>query len=59
MSALIGLWLPILITTVVLFFASFLAWVISPHHKPDIRRWPDEDRRIHSCQQHRVNTCFR
>ncbi|NEZ03140.1 hypothetical protein G4Y73_03120 [Wenzhouxiangella sp. XN201] len=44
MSALIGLWLPIVITTVVLFFASFLAWAISPHHKPDVRKWPDEDR---------------
>jgi len=37
------LWLPILVATVVLFFASFLAWVVLPHHKPDVRRWPDED----------------
>ncbi len=37
------LWLPILVATVVLFIASFLAWVVLPHHKPDVRRWPDED----------------
>ncbi len=40
---LMQLWLPILVATVVLFFASFLAWVVLPHHKPDVRRWPDED----------------
>lgn len=43
MTSLIALWLPILITTVALFFASFLAWAILPHHTPDVRRWPDED----------------
>jgi hypothetical protein len=40
---LLQLWLPILVTTVVLFFTSFLAWVVLPHHKPDVRRWPSED----------------
>lgn len=44
MSMLLSLWLPIVATTVVLFFASFLAWVVLPHHKPDAKRWPDEDR---------------
>lgn len=44
MSMLLSLWLPILVTTIVLFFASFLAWVVLPHHKPDIKRWPDEER---------------
>ncbi|NBB92021.1 MAG: hypothetical protein GVY32_02510 [Gammaproteobacteria bacterium] len=43
MTFLLSLWLPILVTTIVLFFASFLAWVVLPHHKPDYRRWPDED----------------
>ncbi|HRQ65280.1 MAG TPA: hypothetical protein PKZ76_10550 [Xanthomonadaceae bacterium] len=41
---LLSLWLPILIITVALFFASFLAWAVLPHHKPDLRKWPDEDR---------------
>lgn len=44
MEMLIALWLPILVATVVLFFASFLAWVVLPHHKPDVKQWPDEDR---------------
>lgn len=39
----LALWLPILITTAVLFFASFLAWAILPHHKPDWNKLPDED----------------
>lgn len=43
MTFLLSLWLPILVTTAVLYFASFLAWVVLPHHKPDIKRWPDED----------------
>lgn len=43
MAFLLTLWLPIAVTTIVLFFASFLAWVVLPHHKPDYRRWPDED----------------
>lgn len=43
MTFLISLWLPIVVTTAVLFIASFLAWVVLPHHKPDYKRWPDED----------------
>jgi hypothetical protein len=44
MTLLLSLWLPILLTTVALFFASFLAWAVLPHHKPDLRKWPDEER---------------
>jgi len=44
MALLMELWLPVLVVTIVLFFASFLAWAVSPHHKPDVRRWPDEER---------------
>jgi hypothetical protein len=44
MTMLLSLWLPILIITVALFFASFLAWAVLPHHKPDLRKWPDEER---------------
>lgn len=43
MDLLLSLWLPILVCTVVLFFASFVAWALSPHHKPDIKYLPDED----------------
>lgn len=41
--ALLDLWLPILVCGVVLFLCSFLAWAILPHHKPDVKRLPDED----------------
>jgi len=29
------LWMPIVISAVVVFFASFVAWALSPHHKAD------------------------
>lgn len=29
------LWLPIVVSAVVVFFASFVAWALSPHHKAD------------------------
>jgi len=37
------LWLPIVVAGMGGFFASFLAWAILPHHKPDWRRPPEED----------------
>jgi hypothetical protein len=36
------LWLPILVSAVIVFFASFLAWTVLPHHKRDVRALPDE-----------------
>ena len=39
---LFSLWLPILVNSVALFFASFLAWAILPHHKKDWSPLPDE-----------------
>jgi hypothetical protein len=38
-----SLWMPILASAVIVFIASFLAWVVSPHHKSDWKRLPDED----------------
>ena len=43
MQELYALWLPILVCGVALFFASFIAWAVSPHHKPDWRRVPDTE----------------
>lgn len=40
---LLSLWLPIVVTSVALFFASFLAWTVLPHHKKDWRGLPDEE----------------
>lgn len=36
------LWLPILIATVCVFFASSIIWMVLPYHKPDIRFLPNE-----------------
>lgn len=42
MDFLICLWLPILVTAIVLFFASFVAWAILPFHFKDWKRLPNE-----------------
>lgn len=42
MSELIALWLPVLVASVAVFFASFLAWVVIGHHTPDYREHPEE-----------------
>jgi len=36
------LWIPIVVSSVVVFFASSLAWMVLPHHKADIKFLPDE-----------------
>lgn len=38
-----SLWLPILVSSVAIFFASFLAWMVLPHHKSDWKKLPNED----------------
>jgi hypothetical protein len=38
-----SLWLPILLCTVVLFFVSFLSWVVLPFHRKDWVKLPDEE----------------
>jgi hypothetical protein len=38
-----SLWLPILVSGVALFFASWAAWMLLPHHKPEWKGLPDED----------------
>ncbi|MHC4513268.1 MAG: hypothetical protein ACYTGW_09740 [Planctomycetota bacterium] len=38
-----GLWLPILVSTAFVFFASFLVWMVLPHHRKDWQAVPDED----------------
>jgi hypothetical protein len=38
-----SLWLPILISGIALFFASWVAWMFMPHHKTEWNRLPDED----------------
>ncbi len=37
------LWMPIVVSAVVVFIAGFLQWMVLPHHKNDWPRLPDED----------------
>lgn len=36
------LWLPVVVSSVVVFFASFLAWMVIGHHKNDIKTLEEE-----------------
>ena len=40
---LMSLWLPILVSAVALFFASFLSWMVIQLHNGDWKKAPDED----------------
>jgi hypothetical protein len=40
------LWLPIVLTSLALFFASFLSWMVLRLHEKDWRKMPDEQRVI-------------
>jgi hypothetical protein len=44
MIPLITLWLPILVSTVLVFFASFIMHMVLTYHRSDYRKLPDEDR---------------
>lgn len=38
-----ALWMPIVVSAVLVFAASFVAWVVLPHHKSDWKKLPDEE----------------
>jgi hypothetical protein len=42
MADLIQLWLPILVSAIVVFIASALAWTVLPHHRCDFKGFPDQ-----------------
>jgi hypothetical protein len=42
-TPLASLWLPIILSGVALFFASFAAWMLLPHHKPEWQGLPNEN----------------
>jgi hypothetical protein len=44
MIPLTALWLPILLSTVIVFFASFIMHMVLTYHRSDYRKLPDEDR---------------
>lgn len=37
------LWLPIVVSAVVVFFGGFIAWMVLPHHRSDWGKLPDEE----------------
>ncbi len=43
MVSLSALWLPIVVSALLVFFASALAWTALPHHRKDFARLADED----------------
>ncbi len=43
MVSIMDLWLPVLLSGVVVFIASALAWTVMPHHKPEWNKAPIED----------------
>ncbi len=43
MIPLTALWLPILLSAVIVFFASFIMHMLLAYHKSDYRKLPDED----------------
>lgn len=42
MGLLLELWLPIILSAVVLHIASFVFWAASPWHNPDVKQLPDQ-----------------
>jgi hypothetical protein len=42
MVSLAALWLPILVSTVLVFVASSLVWMVLPHHRSDVKGIPEE-----------------
>ena len=40
-----ALWLPILLSAVIVFFASFVLHMLLPIHRGDYRQLPDEEKR--------------
>jgi hypothetical protein len=43
LTSLLSLWLPIILSGVALFFASWAAWMLLPHHKGEWKGLPDEE----------------
>ncbi len=51
LTSLASLWLPIILSGVALFFASWAAWMLSPHHKGEWKALPDEDGVMNALRQ--------
>lgn len=51
MTELAGLWIPIVVSAVAVFVASFVAWVIVGHHAADWKELPEEEATIEHLQK--------
>jgi len=49
---LLALWLPILVSTILVFVTSFLLYMVLPHHRTDFDRIEDEERFSAELQSH-------
>ena len=54
MVSLMSLWLPILLSAVAVFLASFLVHMVLGYHKTDYARVPDEDRAMDALRSHNL-----
>jgi hypothetical protein len=52
--SLLELWAPILLSAVVVFIASSLAWMVLPHHKADWKTLPSEGGFLEGLRSHNV-----
>ncbi len=51
MNELAGLWIPIVVSAVAVFVASFVAWVLVGHHATDWKSLPEEEATIEHLQK--------
>lgn len=54
MVSLTALWLPILLSAVVVHFAAAIVWMVLPHHKTDWGKIPDEGKILDHLKDHAV-----
>src|SRR5262245_33849079 len=55
LTSLMSLWLPIILSGIALFFASWLAWTVLPHHKGEWKPVPDEENLLGTLRQMNVS----
>ncbi len=56
MNELMSLWLPIIVSSVAVFGASFLMWMVLPFHKADWKSLPDEEGFFRALQSAGIGT---
>ncbi len=54
LTALLSLWLPILVSAVVVWIASAIIWMAMPHHKRDRINLPDQEAMIQFVRSHNI-----